>query len=165
MKLILVVLLIAAVLILLLFTLASKVKLVLDTYKSNANMKVFWLHSILKALITMENSTPVVTIYLFNKRLFKRKLKPRNGKVNGLEYFKIARPREIHVDARYGFRDPFTTGVACGALNIASQFINIDSMEHSPDFTAMNDYIYLNADAKVNLGRAFVKFLRLRANS
>lgn len=154
-------LLIAVILIILLFTEYLKVKVVFDTCKTDLNMSLSWFHSFLKALVTIENTKPMLTLYLLNKRLFKRSLKTSKGKkkLNGIELVKLIDSRDMHVNAYYGFRDPFTTGITWGVINAASQFINIDSINQMPDFTAENDYIYLDASAKVNVGSTLINYL------
>jgi hypothetical protein len=168
MRLVFIILLIVLVVIILLFTVALKVKVVVDTCKTNLNMTFLWLHSFLKALVTIEDTKPMVTLYLLNKKLFKRKLKTGKGKDEGkgkfsnMDFVKLVDYRDVHVDAQYGFRDPFTTGITCGAINAATQFINIDSINQAPDFATDNDYIYLDARAKVNMGSTLIKFLKLK---
>jgi len=156
---------IAVILIILLFTVALRVKVVFDTYKTDLNMTLLWLHSFLKALVTIEDTKPMLTLYLLNKRLFKRILKTGKGKLSSMQFVKLIDSKDIHVNAYYGFRDPFTTGITCGAINAASQFINIDSINHVPDFTTENDYIYLDASAKVNLGSTLIRLFRFKTTS
>ncbi|HEY8889364.1 MAG TPA: hypothetical protein VIM70_03850 [Clostridium sp.] len=167
MSLIFLILLIVVILIILLFTVAVRVKVVFDTSKTNLSLTLIWLHSFLKALITIEDKKPILTIYLLNKRLFKMTLfkkgsfkkRLKKGKVNGTRFVKLIDSKDIHVNTYYGFRDPFTTGITCGAINAASQFINIETINHVPDFTTENDYIYFDASAKVNLGSTLLKYL------
>ena len=151
---------IIAIFILLLFLVALRIKLVFDSDKSDINMTLLWLNSLFKALVTIEDTKPILTLYLFNKRIFKRTFKKGENKPRGMELIKLTNPKDIHVNAYYGFRDPFTTGIACGAINIASQFINIDAINHTPDFMTINDYIYLDATAKVNLGSTLIKLFK-----
>ena len=154
------ILLVAVILIILLFTVSLSVKVVFDTCKTSLCMTLLWLHSAFKALVTIENTKPMVTIYLLNKKIFTKKFKTGKGNFSGLEFLRLVDSRDIHVNAYYGFRDPFTTGITCGAINAASQFINIDSINQVPDFTAGNDYIYLDATAKVNIGSTLLKLSR-----
>ena len=138
--------------VLLLFTAALKVIVVFDTYRSNLNLTLSWLHSYIKAFITLENSKPMLSLFLLNKKLFKKEIKTGKKKLSNLGYIKYVDSRDVHINALYGFRDPYFTGITCGAVNAALQFINIDSINHNPDFTAENDYIYMDASAKINVG-------------
>jgi hypothetical protein len=166
MKLAILILVIILILIILLFTVALRIKVVLDTYKSNLNMSFLWLHSFLKALVTIEYSKPMLTMYFLNKKLFKRKLKSGSGagKFSGFDLIKMANPKHVHVNTNYGFRDPYNTGITCGAISMASQLINIDSINQNPDFTAAEDYIHIDASAKVNLGSTIIKLFKYKAN-
>jgi hypothetical protein len=159
------ILLIAVILIILIFTISIRVKVVFDTCETGLNMTLSWLHSFLKALVTIENTRPMLTLYLFNKRLFNKYFNKGKGKLSSAELAKLVDSSDIHVNAYYGFRDPFSTGITCGAINAASQFINIDSINQMPDFTAENDYIYLDADAKVNLGSSLIRLFRFKVIS
>jgi hypothetical protein len=165
MELMFIILLIVGVVAILLFTIELRVKIVFDTCKTNLNMTLLWLHSFIKALVTIEDSRPMLTLYLLNKRLFKRslfkeRLKSSKGKLNGMDFIKVVDSRDVHVNAQYGFRDPFNTGIACGAISAASQFIDIDSINQLPDFTTENDYIYLDAKARVNIGSTLIKLIK-----
>ena len=162
MELMFMMLLIIGIIAILLFTVALRVKIVVDTCKTNSNMTLLWLHSFLKALVTIENTKPMLTMYLLNKKLFKKRIKSGKGKLSGLELVKLVDSRDIHVNTHYGFRDPFTTGITCGAINAASQFINIDSINQMPDFTTENDYIYLDAKAKVNIGSTLIRLSKFK---
>lgn len=162
-----VVLIIVSVLIIflvLLFLIALRIKVVLNTEKSDAKMTLFWLGPVFKAFITMKDSSPVIRLAIFDKVIMKIKPKPRPKKSTS-DKFKLVQqinPQDVHVNFRYGFNDPYNTGVACGAVNMASQFINIDSLIHTPDFTSSKDYIYLNATAKLNLGSTLVRLIKQR---
>lgn len=160
--LLLIMIILISLLIILLFTVDLRVRIVFDTCKTNLSMTLFWLHSFLKALVTIEDSTPMLTLYLLNRRLFKRRLKARKSKINKTDLMKLIHSSDVHVNANYGFRDPFTTGITCGAFNAASQFINIDSINQIPDFTTEKDYIYLDASANVNLGSTLLNLSRFK---
>ncbi|HEY8889304.1 MAG TPA: hypothetical protein VIM70_03510 [Clostridium sp.] len=158
----LIVIILISLLIILLFTVDLRVKIVFDTCKTNLSMTLLWLHSFLKALVTIEESKPMLTLYLLNRRLFKRKLKAGKSKLNKTDLMKLIHSSDVHVNVYYGFRDPFTTGITCGAFTAASQFINIDSINQMPDFTTENDYIYLDASANVNLGSTLLNLSRFK---
>mgnify|MGYP000061584500 CR=1 FL=1 len=160
-------LLIFVFLLVLLFIIALKVRLVCNTENNAIGMWLIWLEPLIKAFVTVDDSIPVMEVYLFDRRIFKKRLKSSIksiGKQKGWELVKLSNPKDVNINLQYGFRDPFTTGIACGAVNMASQLINIDSMVHKPDFLALRDYIYLDATAKVNIGSAFVRLLRFRKN-
>lgn len=163
MNLLILILLAALIFIILLFLAVLRIKLVFDTDKSEINMTLLWLDPLVNAFMTLENTMPVLKVYLFKQLVMKRTLSNR-GRNNsgGMELVKLSNPKEVHVNVHYGFSDPFTTGITCGAINMASQFINIASINQIPDFMPENDYIYLDATAKVNLGEALINLLSQR---
>lgn len=163
MNLLILILLAALIFIILLFLAVLRIKLVFDTDKSEINMTLLWLDPFVNAFMTLENTMPVLKVYLFKQLVMKRRLSNRGRNNSGsMELVKLSNPKEVHVNVHYGFRDPFTTGITCGAINIASQFINIASINQIPDFMPENDYIYLDATAKVNLGEALINLLSQR---
>jgi hypothetical protein len=163
MNLLFLILLAALIFILLLFLAVLRIKLVFDTDKSEINMTLLWLDPFVNAFMTLENTMPVLKVYLFKQLVIERTLSNRGRNKNGgIELVKLSNPKDVHVNVHYGFNDPFTTGITCGAINIASQFLNIASINQIPDFMPENDYIYLDATAKVILGEAVVNLLSER---
>ncbi len=160
MKILAAILIISFVLIVLMFTVTMKIMFRFDSEESDINLTLLWLYPILKAVIAKETTGLVLYVYLFNKSIICKPLKARNQKSNKLELVRRVNPTEVKVDAFYGFRDPFVTGIACGAINIASQYINIDSVSQTPNFVSDKDYIYVDATAKVNMGSAIVNLLK-----
>lgn len=153
-------LIILAVMITLLFIEALRVRLLLDTEKTAMNMTLLWFYPLIKVIVTMENIKPVLKFYCFNKYLFSKTIEKKKPQHNGTELFKIINPKDISIYTNYGFSNPATTGITCGAINAASQFINIESFKHNPDFSCDNDYVYFDASANVNLGSALINLLK-----
>jgi len=153
-------LIIITIIIALLFVAALRVKVVFDTERTDLHLTLLWLYPFIKVLVTIEDTKPVLSFYLFKKNLFKKIIKKGKSKSSGVQMIKIINPKHVSINANYGFRDPSTTGIACGAINVASQFINIESINHNPDFITESDYIYLNATANVNLGTALINLLK-----
>lgn len=151
---------IISALIVLLFLVPLKTNLVFDTNKSKLQLTALWLHPFITALVTLENSTPVLNLSIFGKHVLKKKVIKKTGISLNFEYMRILRPQNIQLSIRYGFCDPFDTGITCGAVNMVSQLINISFFENNPDFLADNDYIYLNASAKVFMGQALIRIIR-----
>ncbi|MCX8130956.1 MAG: hypothetical protein N3I35_12770 [Clostridia bacterium] len=154
-------------LVILLFITALRIIFTFNSDKENINLTLLWLYPFLKAVITNEGPKLMLSVYLLNRNIMKRELGVGKSKIraNKLELIRQVKTTDANVSVSYGFRDPFITGVACGAINIASQFINIDSVNQNPDFVADNDYIYVDATAKVNLGSALLNLYRTHKNS
>ena len=151
-------------LIYLLFAVALQVLFSFNSDKENINITILWLFPFLKAVVTIENENPVLIIHLFNKKVFKRELmqggRERTKKHFSLKLVRQVKPWDIHISASYGFRDPSVTGIACGAMNIATRLISIESLEHSPDFMTDKNYINIDASAKLNPGSTLVNLCR-----
>lgn len=150
---------IVLLLIVLLFTVKSKVNLVFDSTRSDMHMTLFWLYPLLKSTVTREDSEFILTAYLFNKKILTRKTSRLRNASSKENVLKIFSPTEIHVDTHFGFRDPFITGLACSAITMVSEFFNVESLHQEPDFLAVNDYISLDATARLNLGNSLMKLI------
>ncbi len=147
------------VLVLLLVFAAAKMVFTINSDKEQMDLTVLWLYPFLKIAVKNQDSKSVLTVYVFNRSIIRSVLKDRDrrGKLNIIRSLKL---RDIYIDAGYGFRDPAITGVTCGAINAVSRFINIDSLQHRPDFFAVNDYINLNASAKFSVGTVLINLLK-----
>ncbi len=159
MVLLLTLLMIVLLLVVLLFTVKSKVDFIFNSSSSDMHLTLFWLYPLLKSVITREDNSPVVTVYLLNKRILTKKIHRKQNASGKESVLKNLHPTDIHVDTQYGFRDPFITGLACSAIALASEFFNVESLNQKPDFLAINDYINLDATAKLNLGYSLIKLI------
>lgn len=157
---ILLLLIMVAVLILFIFRYDLQTKLVFDTCKSDMHATILWLYPFIKIIAEMENSAPVLNIYVFKKHFATKHLKKGKGKFTPKDGLNIAEPHNVCIITKYGFRNPSATGITCGVINFASQFIYIDSFYNDPDFMSSNDFFYLEATANVNLGTALINLLR-----
>lgn len=153
---------ILAILIILLFIIPLKTDFVLDTDNSILQATALWLHPFIMARVTLENSNPILNVHVFGKHLLKRTLNKKSGKGHSIDYLRAIEPEDIQVSTHYGFSNPFDTGITCGAVNMVSQLINISIFENEPDFLADKDYVYLNASAKIYMGPAIMKILKIR---
>lgn len=143
----------------LLFTVNSKINLVFDSANSDIHLTLLWLYPFLRSVVTREGNDFALTVYLFNKKILK-KLIPRKRSASGNKgILRNLKPTDIYVDTRYGFRDPFVTGLTCSAITMVSELFNVESLRMRPDFLATNDYISLDATAKLNLGNSLLKLI------
>lgn len=165
MKLSLIIVILLTIIIISLFTFALRIKLVFNSNNEEFDMTIFWIRPLFKGFISMVDTKPILTIFLFGKEIFKKVFLVAKRPQNKLDYWEITSPKDINVTANYGFKDPFLTGITCAAINIATQFINIDSINNNPDFATSSDYIYLNASANINLGSSLVKLLKTQKGS
>ncbi|KNY27531.1 hypothetical protein [Pseudobacteroides cellulosolvens] len=150
---------IIALFIIMLFTISLKARFIFDTEESNMYMTLFWLPPLFKAVLEIVNTAPVLTIIILNKELLSKTLRSKKKSLN-TQLIKQVNPQELVINAYYGFRDPFSTGVATGFLGAISNLTDIASVRHWPDFTAIRDYIYVDASARINVGTALLSYLR-----
>lgn len=159
MALLLTLLTIVLLLIVLLFTVKSKVDFIFNSINSDMHVTLFWLYPLLKSVIARENNSLFLTVYLLNKRILTRQLNRKQNLSGNESHLKRLTPTDIHVDTQYGFRDPFVTGLAFSTIALASEYFNVESLRQKPDFLAINDYISLDATAKLNLGQSLMKLI------
>lgn len=157
-------LLILIVFIVFLFTANVEVKLLFDSDASNMNLQLFDLASLIKGFIMIQNGKPTLIVFLQNKKIYEKVLgfgKNNTNNTNGKNLVKAIKPKNIHINAFYGFADPFNTGVACGAVGAAiAQFSNIDHFSNNPDFMSEKDYIYIDATARIKVGSTLVNIYK-----
>lgn len=151
-------LVIVLLLVILLFTVASKINLNFNTANSDMHLTLRWLYPLLNSVISWEDNRFVLTVYLFSKRILTKQIN-RKQNAGNRNILRRLKPTDIYVNTQYGFRDPFLTGLACTLVNMVSQFFNVQSLCQKPDFLATNDYISLNATAKLNLGNSLMKLI------
>jgi len=159
MTLLFILLLLFLLFIFLLFTVTSRINLSYDSAKSDMHLTLRWLHPLLRSVIVREGSGFLILVYLLNKRILTKLIKPKQYTNRKGNILKSLRPTEIHVNTQYGFRDPFVTGLACSAVSAVSQFLNVESLHQKPDFMANSDYVNLDAAAKLNLGYSLMKLI------
>lgn len=144
-------------LIILLFTVKSKVDFIFNSTDSDMHVTLFWLYPLLRSVIARENNGFILTIYLLNKRILTKQINRKQNVSGNKNFLKSLNPTDIHVDTQYGFRDPFVTGLACSAITLVSEFFNVESLHQKPDFLAISDYINFDATARLNLGYSLMK--------
>lgn len=144
-------------LILLIFELLAiiplKVKVIVDSKElPNFCFKASWLSPFLKGTVTKENSSMFLTVYLFNAKVLKKELKNAStGYIDKLNLIKDLKVNFIDVKVSYGFEDPSITGMLCGAVDLVSSYINLDTLYNDFDFCSDYDYFNLNVLANINM--------------
>ena len=143
----------------LLFTVKSKIHFHLDTNTSDINVTMLWLYPFLRSVITSQGDQFILNIYLFNKRIYQTELKPGDKSKDNKGRVRELQPTDIHISAQYGFRDPFMTGLVSSAITLLSQLIPVESLCQNPDYLTFEDYISIDGDAELNLGRSLLKLV------
>ncbi len=144
-----------------------RVNFLFDTNTEKMILTLLLLKRLVKIQATVRNSRPLLAFYLFDKKLMVKIIKPKSGgrKLKGMELVKLAEPHDISINTNYGFRDPFTTGIVCGAIGLAAPLANVDSVNNVPDFHTDTDYIHLDASAKIDTGSTLMRILRARISN
>ncbi|MGY0375002.1 hypothetical protein [Clostridium sp. JNZ J1-5] len=144
-------------LILLIFELLAiiplKIKVIVNSEElPNFCFKASWLGSFFKGIVTRENNAMFLTVYSFNTKVFKKELKNNsNGYIDKLNFIKTLRVNFIDVKVSYGFQDPSITGMLCGAVDLVSSYINLDTLYNDFDFYSDHDYFNINVLANINM--------------
>jgi len=159
MTLLLVLLAIVVFLIILLYTVESKINLIFNTADSDMHLTLIWMHPLIKSVITKKADGFVLTVYLLGKSILTRQIKQKQNVYKNRNILKNLNPTDIYVNTQYGFRDPLVTGLTYTAISMVSQFFKVKSLSQNPDFLAANDYINLEANAKLNLGSSIMKLI------
>ncbi len=147
------------ILLVLLFIVASKIRVHFDSTSSDFNATLLWLYPILKSVIESENDTFTLSIYIFSKRIFKKQLTNNKTKGKNKNLLSNFKPTDVHINAQYGFTDPYFTGLAFAALNMIPRFLSLESLCQRPNFLVSNDFINIDATAKLNLGRLLLNLV------
>lgn len=165
MSIIYLIVLILLFMVILTFTAILKVAFTLDTERENIQLTLLWLYPFMKVTAESNDDAPLLSVYLFNKRVYGRKISLKKTGTRNADFVKSVSPSDVHFDISYGFRDPFITGITCGAIHAASEYMSFVSIKQSPDFVANNDYVYMDATAKVNIGNTFIHFLKSKTQT
>jgi len=147
------------------FTAILKVAFTLDTKQENVQLTLLWLYPFLKITANGDAVAPLLSVYLFNKKVYGKELSLKKTNTGNTDFIKSVSPEDVHFDVSYGFSDPFITGITCGAICAVQDYIRFAAIKQTPDFVSDEDYVYMNATAKVNIGNTFIQFLKLKADS
>lgn len=159
-------LLVLVILIILAFTVVLRVAFVLDTDIERVNLTLIWLYPFIKATVENSPSGLLLKVFLFKGKVYEHPLlsEAESGSKNGTNLLRMAKPENIRVNAKYGFSDPFYTGIAYGAISVAASTMHIATVHQHPDFVSGRDYMQMDATAKINLGNLLLKLIRSKPN-
>ncbi|HEX2939179.1 MAG TPA: hypothetical protein VHO66_09720 [Ruminiclostridium sp.] len=167
MYLIIFILLVLAFIILLMFYVPAFIKAKIDTDINDYDVMIYWLSPIFKAKVEIENFAPHLSIYLFDKRVYKKAVKPQKGqkKFSVSDYYQALELSNSYVNARYGLDSPFATGIASSIVGIIGSYFKNVFVTQSPDFLPFNDYILINAGTQLNVGKSAVNLVKIYADN
>lgn len=133
-----------------------------------------WLNPLVKGTVTgdtRDTRNILLTVFLFGKKIYTRNLignrnKDKKGNYSDkINLLRNIRPSGLKVSASYGFEDPSITGMLCGALDMASGYVDFEVLNNNPDFTPEDNYFDISGEAKINAIRSLRGILNQRRAS
>jgi hypothetical protein len=137
-----------------------KLRLLFNLNNDNIYCNIFFLYPLLKIIINIEDTTPFIIVYIFKIKVYKKPLKIKKNTNTRINLYKAVNPNNIEMTTHYGFKDPFHTGIVCGAFSIIAGYINLAKIKQFPNFMASNDYIYVDAKANINIGNSIIYLVK-----
>lgn len=130
---------------------------------TNLNLMISWLYPMFKAIITNEGNSIIISVYLFNRKIFIRNLKSkkRNNKIS-FDLIKSIKLDYIKVKTSYGFENPAITGWVCASVSLILNYVKTKDLYNNPDFSMNSNYINLNAETKINVISTLINLLKLK---
>jgi hypothetical protein len=148
----------------LLFIKPAAVSLYLNTDTDSLNLTFNWL-SIVKADIQYRNGL-FLTIRLWGLQFYQKAIRPKAGKKRVKpDAYRALSLHNSNAYVRYGLGDPFSTGIACGILDIIQYYLKDVVFTQTPDFMPDRDYLILEADTELYIGKTIYNYLRLKAKN
>ncbi len=146
------------------FVCPVRIRCVARLDSGGASVRLCSLYPLLKIIIFIEDNQPFVTVFVFKLKLYQRAIKRRKGKGNLTDWLRAADISDVSVDTRYGLHTPFATGIFQSILGIAAAFLKADSMQIYPDFIPDEEYVHIDASARVNIGNTIMNFAENKKN-
>lgn len=143
------------------FETSAAITMQLDTDREDFHASFFWLYPLFSSKITMMNYSPLMTFYIFKKRVYSKTIKKKPKQTNRMDYLQAAVLSDKYANFSYGLEDPFVTGFASGILQMLQAVFGGVSIQQMPDFLSQQDYIRISAGAKLNIGKTLVQFIRM----
>jgi uncharacterized SAM-binding protein YcdF (DUF218 family) len=113
----------------------------------------------------LKQNRPVISVRIFNIRVWQKALGGKREKGNGMEWVRAADVSNIQMETRYSLMNPFATGLASGFVGIAASMANVETFEFYPDFISLESYIHVEAAARINIGNTMVNFAENKRKS
>lgn len=170
-NLILVFLILALILVALLITVPLKIAFAFNSEEfTNVNLIATWLKPLFKIVIVKTDEKMFYTLYLFNKKVLTNNLTSKTlnhpkDYVKKIQLIRNLKPHSIDIKASYGFEDPSVTGMVCGAINLASNYLGVNVLYNNPDFNMDYNYFNISGAAEVNAISIITMLLKLRKSN
>jgi hypothetical protein len=124
-----------------------------------------WLNPFITGNIAPSDEGFMLSVNLLRKKIICRKLKGKNtSHINKLDFIRSFKPNHVKIKTSYGFQDMSITGITCAAINIISEFMDLESVNNSPNFIAEHDYFELDGMLEMNVLSSLINWLKLKSN-
>lgn len=141
------------------FTQALNLRFLFNLDANGASARILYLYPFVNISVELKKDKPFLTFYIFKLRIFRKELK-MNRKKGNRALLRAADAKDIRIRVSYGFRDPFITGLVCGALNMAEGFLKTARFSQYPDFVPPEEYVYLDGTANIHLGHTIANYVK-----
>lgn len=121
---------------------------------------IFCLYPLVKIHIELEHSIPYLYVYLFKIRVYKSRLIKNKKTRKKLGLIKNVDVKDINVDTFYGLKNPYLTAIASGVIGAAKHLTSAITINHYPDFNAVNEYLRIEASGYLSLGNTIRNYAK-----
>lgn len=147
----------------LLFEKPADVSFYLNTDTDTAVLSLNWI-SLVRASLQYKNNNIVLTIHLLKFQLYSKAIHRKAGKGRkSTDAYRALSLQHASAYVRYGFSDPFLTGIACGFTDIFQYYLKTVDLVQVPDFMPDRAYFIIEAKGQFYLGKTIVRYIRLKA--
>jgi hypothetical protein len=150
-----------AILIYLIFEKPLRVFFLLDSDEMKMMATMTWL-KILKAEVTVVDFKPHISLYFRGKKIYskirKKKMKADKSSWRALSL------HDSKIRTFYGLSQPHLTGIFFAAANFLSSLTETIEIEQFPEYAPLNEYLRIEAETSVNLGKTLFNLISLKIN-
>lgn len=142
------------------FTQTIRFRLLLNLDTSGFGFHILCLYPFLEIKIKIIDDQPFLLVHFFKITIYRKQLMLQKKTGTGKRLLRSADVKNINVNTRYGLDNPFSTGILCGALNIAVACMNIGEVLQFPNFISGDEFFYIDATADMNVGHTIFNFVK-----
>jgi len=136
-----------------------KIRVLVDFSDNGIWTDAYCLYPLLRMRIALDNNVPYLIVYLFKKKIYSKPLKRHEKTHHKLDFLKNVNIQGLIVNAYYGFRDPFSTGIFSGMLGIAKALPVPVHFNQYPDFLASKNFLRIEALGYLKLGKTIKNYV------
>lgn len=143
----------------LIFTKPVKISFLLDSDKIDMHVSMTWL-PLLKIEAKTIHLRAHISVYIFSKKIISKFIKKRRGVDKSV--LKALSLQNTCIRTFYGLNEPHLTGMLYGAIGFISSLIEIEALEQFPEFVPINEYLRIEANSKLNVGKTIVNLIQIK---